>query len=147
MRKITAVFGFSKGGGSLCGKNRAVGAWKNLSANGKPPPYRQFSAGKSIEIEPYLWKRSRGNRKWGRTMFLTQILDFLSGIIYLFLHVTGGGTFPKALSAAEEKKCLEEMAQGSEAARRRLIEHNLRLVAHIIKNGYSRGKFFRSSVG
>lgn len=76
-------------------------------------------------------------------MFLTQILDFLSGIIYLFLHVTGGGTFPKALSAAEEKKCLEEMAQGSEAARRRLIEHNLRLVAHIIKNGYSQGKFFR----
>lgn len=80
-------------------------------------------------------------------MFLTQILDFLSGIIYLFLHVTGGGTFPKALSTAEEKKCLEEMAQGSEAARRKLIEHNLRLVAHIIKNGYSRRKFFRSSVG
>ncbi|WP_369298826.1 RNA polymerase sporulation sigma factor SigK [uncultured Neglectibacter sp.] len=70
-------------------------------------------------------------------MFLTQILDFLSGIIYLFLHVTGGGTFPKALSAAEEKKCLEEMAQGSETARRKLIEHNLRLVAHIIKKYYA----------
>ena len=70
-------------------------------------------------------------------MFLSQILDFLSGIIYLFLHVTGGGTFPKALSAAEEKRCLEEMAQGSEAARRKLIEHNLRLVAHIVKKYYS----------
>lgn len=70
-------------------------------------------------------------------MFLTQLLDFLSGIVYLFLHVTGGGTFPKALSAAEEKKCLEEMAGGSETARRKLIEHNLRLVAHIIKKYYA----------
>lgn len=70
-------------------------------------------------------------------MIFAQILDFLSGIIYLFLHVTGGGTFPKALSAAEEKRCLEEMAQGNQAARRKLIEHNLRLVAHIVKKYYS----------
>ncbi len=68
-------------------------------------------------------------------MFLSQLLDFLSQAVYLLLHVTGGGTFPKALSAAEEKKCLEEMAAGSKEARRRLIEHNLRLVAHIINNG------------
>lgn len=80
-------------------------------------------------------------------MFLTQLLNLFSGIFYLLLHVTGGGTFPKALSAAEERRCLEEMAQGSQAARQKLIEHNLRLVAHIIKNGYSRRKFFRSSVG
>ncbi len=78
-----------------------------------------------------------GGLKWGIFVFLSQLLDFLSGIVYLFLHVTGGGTFPKALSAAEEKKCLEEMAQGSEAARRTLIEHNLRLVAHIIKKYYA----------
>lgn len=68
-------------------------------------------------------------------MFLKYLLELLSGIFYLFLHVTGGGTFPKALSAQEEKKCLEEMAAGSKAAREKLIEHNLRLVAHIIKNG------------
>lgn len=80
-------------------------------------------------------------------MFFAQLVDFLSGIVFLLLHVTGSGTFPKALSAAEEKQCLAEMAQGSAAARRRLIEHNLRLVAHIVKNGYSRRKFFRSSVG
>ncbi len=65
----------------------------------------------------------------------TQLLDLLSHVVCLFLHVTGGGTFPRALSAAQEKKCLEEMAQGSQAARQKLIEHNLRLVAHIIKNG------------
>lgn len=70
-------------------------------------------------------------------MFFTQLLDFLSGIVYLFLHVTGSGTFPKALSAQEEKRCLEEMAQGSETARRTLIEHNLRLVAHIVRKYYT----------
>ena len=63
---------------------------------------------------------------------------FFSQILYLFLHVTGGGTFPRALSAAQEKRCLEEMAQGSQAARQKLIEHNLRLVAHIIKKYYAR---------
>lgn len=70
-------------------------------------------------------------------MFLSQLLEFLSNIIYLFLHVTGSGAFPKALSADEEKRCLEEMAQGSAAARQKLIEHNLRLVAHIIKKYYA----------
>lgn len=70
-------------------------------------------------------------------MFFAQLLDFLSGIFYLFLHVTGGGAFPKALSAEEERKALQEMADGSEAARQKLIEHNLRLVAHIIKKYYA----------
>ena len=65
----------------------------------------------------------------------TQLLELLSHVFYLFLHVTGSGTFPRALSAAQEKRCLEEMAQGSQAARQKLIEHNLRLVAHIIKKG------------
>lgn len=64
-----------------------------------------------------------------------QFLELLSHVFYLFLHVTGGGTFPRALSAAQERQALEEMAQGSQAARQKLIEHNLRLVAHIIKNG------------
>ncbi len=70
-------------------------------------------------------------------MFFAQLLDFLSGIFAMLLHVTGSGAFPKALSAAQEKKCLEEMAQGSGAARRTLIEHNLRLVAHIVKKYYA----------
>ncbi len=69
-------------------------------------------------------------------MFFTQLLDFLSHIVFLFLHVTGSGAFPKALTAAQEKKCLAEMAAGSKQARRTLIEHNLRLVAHIVKKYY-----------
>ena len=66
-----------------------------------------------------------------------QLLELLSHVCYLFLHITGGGTFPRALSAAQEKRCLEEMAQGSQAARQKLIEHNLRLVAHLIKKYYA----------
>ena len=66
-------------------------------------------------------------------MFLSNLLDLFSHIFYLMLHVTGTGSFPRALSAPQEKKCLEEMAQGSASARRELIEHNLRLVAHIVK--------------
>ena len=63
----------------------------------------------------------------------SQLFQLLSQALCLLLHVTGGGTFPRALSAAQERQCLEEMAQGSQAARQKLIEHNLRLVAHIVK--------------
>ena len=65
------------------------------------------------------------------------LLELLSHILFLFLHVTGSGTFPKALTPAQEKRCLEERARGSPGARRRLIEHNLRLVAHIVKKYYA----------
>ena len=64
-------------------------------------------------------------------------------IIYLMLHSLfftlrlsgGGGSFPRPLKAAEERMYLERFAQGDLEARNILIEHNLRLVAHIIKNG------------
>lgn len=72
-------------------------------------------------------------------MFLTNLLDMLSHVIYLMLHVTGAGSFPRALSAQAERQALEEMAKGSTAARQTLIEHNLRLVAHIVKKYYVTG--------
>ena len=53
------------------------------------------------------------------------------------MHVTGTGSFPRPLTAKEERECLEQIALGDEAAKARLIEHNLRLVAHIIKKYYS----------
>lgn len=66
------------------------------------------------------------------------ILSFaLSGIIFFVLHVTGSGSFPHPLSAKEEKECLEKMEKGDKSAKAKLIEHNLRLVAHIIKKYYS----------
>lgn len=64
------------------------------------------------------------------------LLGILSGIIFFALHVTAASSFPQPLTAQEERKCFEEMKNGSERARTKLIEHNLRLVAHIIKKYY-----------
>lgn len=61
----------------------------------------------------------------------------LSGLLFFILHVTGSGSFPRPLTAQEEKECLEKFKQGDIAARNKLVEHNLRLVAHIIKKYYS----------
>ena len=53
------------------------------------------------------------------------------------LHLENSGSFPKPLSAKQEREALEKMKQGDTAARDLLIEHNLRLVVHIIKKYYS----------
>ena len=53
------------------------------------------------------------------------------------LRLGAQGSFPKPLSAQEERRCLELAAAGDQAARGRLIEHNLRLVAHIVKKYYT----------
>lgn len=67
------------------------------------------------------------------------ILKFLSGIMFFVLHGTGAGAFPKALSAEEETRLLELYKKGDQNARSKLIEHNLRLVAHVVKKYYSAG--------
>lgn len=61
---------------------------------------------------------------------LSWILD---NVWTLFSHVTGHSSFPKALSAQEEAGIIARIQAGDEAARQTLIEHNLRLVAHIAK--------------
>ena len=43
-------------------------------------------------------------------------------------------TFAKPLNAREERECLERLKEGDQEARRLLIEHNMRLVAHVVKN-------------
>ena len=54
------------------------------------------------------------------------------------LHMEGNGTvFPKPLSAEKEAEAFQKMAQGDMSARDMLIEHNLRLVAHVVKKYYS----------
>ena len=58
----------------------------------------------------------------------------LSDVLFFILHITNSGSFPRPLSAQEERECLLRMQSGDKAARAKLIEHNLRLVAHIIKN-------------
>ncbi len=69
----------------------------------------------------------------------------LSPAIYLLLHGLfftlrlsgGGGSFPRPLKAEEEREYLQRWAQGDLEARNKLVEHNLRLVAHIVKKYYS----------
>lgn len=69
---------------------------------------------------------------------LTALLSCaLSGLIFFILHVTGAGSFPRPLTAEEERSCLERLKNGDQSARNELIEHNLRLVAHIVKKYYS----------
>ena len=53
------------------------------------------------------------------------------------LRLGAQGSFPTPLSAQEERRCLELAAAGDQAARGKLIEHNLRLVAHIVKKYYT----------
>lgn len=65
------------------------------------------------------------------------MIGILSGIIFFALHVTASNSFPRPLSAEEEKECFKKMNCGDKTARNKLIEHNLRLVAHIIKKYYS----------
>lgn len=58
---------------------------------------------------------------------------------FLLLRIANPvGSFPRTLTAAEEKEYLERASRGDEEARGKLIEHNLRLVAHIVKKYYTR---------
>lgn len=56
--------------------------------------------------------------------------------MFFILHVTGSGSFPRPLSQKEERECLEKWKNGDITARNKLVEHNLRLVAHITKKYY-----------
>ncbi len=64
---------------------------------------------------------------------LTTLLLMLKDALFFFGYISSRSAFPKPLSATEERACIGRMHQGDEAARRTLIEHNLRLVAHIAR--------------
>ena len=69
---------------------------------------------------------------------LSELLNsFLSNLLFVTLHLNVTSSFPPPLSANEEKECLIKMKNGDKRAKQKLIEHNLRLVAHIIKKYYS----------
>ena len=64
-------------------------------------------------------------------------LSYISQYLFLFvLHIAHSESFPKPLKKAEEQHYLELAAKGDKQARNILVEHNLRLVAHIIKKYY-----------
>ncbi|WP_298024360.1 RNA polymerase sporulation sigma factor SigK [uncultured Dysosmobacter sp.] len=68
---------------------------------------------------------------------LSATLLLFANTLLFSLRLSGGGSFPKPLSAAEEREWLQRYAQGDPEARNVLIERNLRLVAHIIKKYYT----------
>ena len=57
----------------------------------------------------------------------------MNGLFFTLRLSGGSGSFPRPLKAAEEREYLERAAQGDLEARNLLVEHNLRLVAHIVK--------------
>ena len=65
------------------------------------------------------------------------MLGSLLGLFLLILHIGQTGSFPPPLSEKEEHELLKKMAENDESARAELIEHNLRLVAHIVKKYYA----------
>lgn len=60
-------------------------------------------------------------------------IELLRNLFFFALHIESSAVFPKPLSKKEENECFELMSKGDSSARNRLIEHNLRLVAHIVK--------------
>lgn len=71
---------------------------------------------------------------------LIPLQSFLDRTVFLMLYLSGGATFPKPLTLAEERYYLEQFKNGDLEARNILIERNLRLVAHIIKKYYATSK-------
>ena len=60
-------------------------------------------------------------------------IRLVSKLFFFTGYVGLNSSFPEPLSKEKEKQCLEAMASGDSDARAKLIEHNLRLVAHIAK--------------
>ena len=68
---------------------------------------------------------------------LRMLEKLFSGFLFFMLHLNPSGSFPPTLTAKQESEAIERMAHGDAKARDELIEHNLRLVAHIIKKYYA----------
>lgn len=60
-------------------------------------------------------------------------IELLKNLFFFTLHIENTSVFPKPLSKKEEEECFIKMSEGDNSARNKLIEHNLRLVAHIVK--------------
>ena len=72
-------------------------------------------------------------------MIIETLITFFSKIFFFTSYVSGGNSFPPPLSSKEENECLENLKNGDVDAREKLIRHNLRLVAHVVKKYSSAG--------
>lgn len=80
----------------------------------------------------------RKKRKFNGGVYMIAItisgfLAFLGSAVFILGYISNNSLFPESLSAEEEKIYVERMEKGDEEAKNILIEHNLRLVAHVCK--------------
>ena len=66
-------------------------------------------------------------------MIFESIGAFLTKITFFYAYVDNNSSFPKPLNREEENLLLKKMSSGDQKAKAQLIEHNMRLVAHIVK--------------
>lgn len=64
---------------------------------------------------------------------LIEILNLLSKVFFFLGYLHNSDTYPKKLTAEEERHYISLMEQGDEEAKQKLIMHNMRLVAHVVK--------------
>ncbi len=70
-------------------------------------------------------------------MLFSMLSQIFSQSLFIALHIDNPGMFPPPLKASQERDLISQMNNGDELARKKLIEHNLRLVVHIIKKYYA----------
>lgn len=66
-------------------------------------------------------------------MIISAIIKLLSKIFLFTGRLSIGSIFAKPLSSEDEKECFDRLKKGDKEAEEKLIRHNLRLVAHIVK--------------
>ncbi|MBQ8931825.1 MAG: sigma-70 family RNA polymerase sigma factor [Ruminiclostridium sp.] len=60
----------------------------------------------------------------------------LQNLLFFALHFDNSNTFPRQLTRKEEEECIKAVAAGDTSARNKLIQHNMRLVAFIVRRHY-----------
>ena len=70
-------------------------------------------------------------------MLSTTFMLLISSALVMLRVGDNSSSFPRPLKATEEQECIRRMHEGDSEARNKLIEHNLRLVMHIIKKYYT----------
>ena len=73
-------------------------------------------------------------------MIFESFMSFMNKIMLFSAYVNNASNFPKPLSEEEEKECFEKFWAGDKKAKDKLISHNLRLVAHIVKKYNASGE-------
>ncbi len=87
----------------------------------------------------------RSTQKWGGIMlgsigaFILVVAAAVRGAVWLAGYI-GGNAFPQPLTEEEEREAVVRFRQGDLTARQTLIEHNLRLVAHVVKKYHNGGE-------